>query len=186
VKKTILFLCFLLTPILFFANDGSDRFIQDIIWISCENLDEPYPKICKNNAEKLELLNKGLAICEKKSVEGSLGHQLSLASYHYFITKNTKRALYWANKCAEQGNADGMLLLYDAYKSGHGVIGDAEEALKWLWLASSLGNQHAKEFINHPTVINLFTDQKFANLVYERARQWMRDHPQAFFDPSAD
>lgn len=49
----------------------------------------------------------------KKSAEGSLGHQLALASYHYFITKNTQRS-------------------------------------------------------------------------YERARQWMRDHPQAFFNPNAN
>jgi TPR repeat protein len=186
MKKIISLLCFLLMSSFCFSDDGSDKFIQDVIWIGCNNLNEPCPKICKNNTERQELLNNGLSICEKKAAEGSLGHQLTLASYHYFITKNTQRSLYWANKCAEQGNTDGMLLLFDAYKSGNGVVGDAEEALKWLWLASSLGNEHAKELMKHANVINLFNDQKFANLVYERARQWMRDHPNAFFDPNAN
>lgn len=163
---------------------ADERFIQDLVWIGCDDLNAPFPKICKNETEKQALLNKGMVICENKALEGSDLHQMALANYHYFVTKNTKRSLYWALKCAEQGNPNGMLLLFDAYKSGNGVIPDAEEAMKWLWLASSLGNPGAKEIMQHPNAKKLFQDSHFANRVYERCQQWMKDDPKAFFNPN--
>jgi TPR repeat protein len=183
MKKTIIFisLCFLLAGNFCFSDEA---YIEDILWVGCDDINEPYPKTCQNNTEKQVLLNKGLTICESRSLEGSSIHQLLLASYHYFTTKNTKKALYWANKCAEQGNTSGMLILFDAYKSGNGVIGDAEEGLKWLWLASSLKNEHAKNIMQNAVVVDLLCDRQFANLVYEKSRQWMRDHPEAFFNPN--
>jgi TPR repeat protein len=184
ILLSVLFLCFLAIGSFCFADDG--QFIDDMVWLGCDNLDEPYPKAFKDNVEKRDLLNKGLAICENRAREGNSIYQVLLASYHYFTTKNTKRALYWANKSAEQGNSSGMLILFDAYKSGNGVIGDAEEVIKWLWLADSLGNEHAKNLMKHAGVIDLLKDKQFANLVYEKARKWMRDHPQAFFNPDAE
>lgn len=165
------------------ANDVP--YLEALVWLGCDNPDEPYPKSCKSDAEKQNLLNSGVTICENRAREGNSVHQMLLASYHYFTTKNTKRALYWANMSAEQGNTSGMLILFDAYKSGNGVIGDAEEGTKWLWLAASLGNEHAKNFMEHPIVVDLLKNQEFANSIYEKARNWMKDHPQAFFNPDA-
>lgn len=47
--------------------------------------------------------------------------------------------MYWALEGSELGS-DCMLILRQAYADGCGVIQDTEKCMKWLILASTLGN----------------------------------------------
>jgi TPR repeat protein len=160
---------------------------DDILWIGLDMPNEFNP-VNLNDSEKEVALEKGLAICEKEAKQGNGVYQATLAKYYYTSVKNPniKRALYWAQKAAEQGIAEGgMTVLHNAYLAGNGVIQDVEEGLKWCFLAAAKGDKWSKEKADG-LILDALTNEYTKAWVTEakrRANKWMKEHENVFFSP---
>ena len=104
--------------------------------------------------------------------------------------KDTSRGLYWALKDAEFGGGNGMMHLAYAFASGKGVMQDPEESLKWLILAQATDNGLAhwyakaifKELENSYSSSNQEILCEIKPKALRKAKAWMREHPDAFFN----
>lgn len=71
------------------------------------------------------------------------------------IVPDTKQAVYWFRKSAEQGNSSAQISLGDSLTGlfGDGVPKDFNEALKWYRAAAKSGNAYAENRINGLRII---------------------------------
>jgi TPR repeat protein len=82
-----------------------------------------------------------------KAKAGDLVAQIQAAEMYATgqgIEKNSKEALAWYQKAAEQGNADAQLRLGELYVGGSGVPKSSKEAAKWFLLAAGQGKAAAQ------------------------------------------
>ena len=74
--------------------------------------------------------------------------QDSLALMYYTgngVVQDTELAIEWAEKAAEQGNDNSMLLLGDIYMEGVGMEQDIAKAKEWYEKAKAAGNDEAEQ-----------------------------------------
>jgi TPR repeat protein len=74
--------------------------------------------------------------------------QDSLALMYYTgngVVQDTALAIEWAEKAAEQGNDNSMLLLGDIYMEGVGIAQDMAKAKAWYEKAKAAGNDEAEQ-----------------------------------------
>ena len=55
--------------------------------------------------------------------------------------KNSREAVEWFSKAAEQGNTDAQTMLGSMYTSGEGVEKDLQKSYFWTLLSSTSGDQ---------------------------------------------
>ncbi len=113
------------------------------------------------------------------------------ARYHFFETKCYRKAMYYAMTGANLGSSDCMLLLRKAYGSGLGVVQDTVECVKWLFLASALGNEEARAEVKKLECLHIklipvdYKAVQSSMITWEEARKnakkWMDEHPELFF-----
>lgn len=154
---------------------GSDLNLEFTLkGLSKEQSDE-YLKLGLEKAEKIFNSSSDLSTCGIVAFD--------VAFYYYYENINYKKSLYFALKGAENGIPECMNLIRDAYINGNGVIQDLTEAVKWLYLASSLGNEESKNQLN--ALLYKFREDPKARLDEgsKRAKIWMKSHPRVFFLP---
>ncbi|MEZ0223193.1 MAG: tetratricopeptide repeat protein [Alphaproteobacteria bacterium] len=84
----------------------------------------------------------------EKADKGDLTAQMDIAfmySQGIRVGKNTKTALKWYRKAAEQGHEGARYALADIYSNGDGVKKDLKEAARWMRLSAEQGWQPAEE-----------------------------------------
>lgn len=175
-----------------FAGDGNlDKVIINsekdlVLWYGCDQPDE-FNSNELSSTQKEKAFNKGLSILKKSAQEENVISQAMLALF-YFSDENRdmSKSLYWANKCAEKGEVNGMLILWSSYNQGTGVIQDIREGVKWCFLAAAKGDMEAKAAIEK--LKDLASENKYGqSVMYEsklRATKWMEEHKEAFFNPN--
>jgi len=139
---------------------------------------------------------RGLKYYEKQAEKRYDDSARKWLTRFYFETytkfKDISRSLFWAHKDAECGGGAGMLHLAYAYAAGKGVIQDPEESIKWLLLAqiaNDFDSRYAKEIFkeienSYSPNPEILAEIKPKSL--EKAKSWMQEHPNAFFDPSTN
>ncbi len=134
--------------------------------------------------EKVLLIEEGIQYLQEQTDQKEpVKTSSTILAHYYFSEKDYKKAMYWAFKGAESGSASCMYLLGRAHISGdEGVVQDFEEALKWIYLASALGDKSCKHWIDEG-VHFLFKDNNFKKTVLEaqkRSSMWMKEHSDFF------
>lgn len=131
-----------------------------------------------SNEEQSKASNAKTRCLDKKM---GLSFTKFLAKHNYYETKDTKKGLYWAFKGAKEGSAECMVILFDAYAKGNGVVQDIDESIKWLFLAAAAGDKASIEKFK-----NAYKGGCSLELLQEgrkRAVRWQHEHPEAFFSP---
>ena len=73
--------------------------------------------------------------------------QLELGKRHFEgdgVSKDSREAVTWFRRSAENGNSEAQYCLGYAYLNGLGVVKDNKEAEHWYSLANNQGHSHAK------------------------------------------
>lgn len=85
---------------------------------------------------------------EEEAMKGNAEAQVELGSRHAEgRTPNLELAAQWYGKAAEQGNADGQVLLAILYESGQGVAKNLEKAIFWYGKAAEQGHGEAQYYL---------------------------------------
>lgn len=184
--KSLVFLTAFLfsASVLAFDNiDKLDKIESCILWAGAgyPDLKEFEPDLIKDNPRRVAI-GKGLEIFEEEAKEGSCAHQECLSCF-YFIEKEYKKALYWANSSAKLGSSKGMAILAMAYWEGEGVVQDYDESFKWLFLASAAGDEVSIKRLERVKKIEGFESNEWVQTGKKKAQEWARDNPKAFFSP---
>lgn len=94
---------------------------------------------------KSRAMSVGLKACENEAHDDNNPfqqvYQEALSSQYYYFSKDYKKGLYWAFKCAERGSSKGLAILWDAYNNGNGIVQDSIEGLKYRFLAAARGHE---------------------------------------------
>lgn len=140
--------------------------------------------------QKEEYSNKGLKVMAERFESADSHKHAALLSEiltgYYFLKKDTKKAMYWCLKAAENGSSLSMWALANAYKAGDGVVQDLEEGIKWTYLGAAAGDESCKQWVKEHGV-NLLLSESIAPILKEgqkRAKSWMEAHRELFFTPN--
>lgn len=105
-------------------------------------------------------------------------------AYYYREKNDSPKALYWAFLGAEKGSGFCMSFLRWSYSHGEGVVQDYEEAIKWTYLAAAKGIDEDKKLLNELKKSNMGVVNSLIEDGRIHANEWMKKHPDAFFDPN--
>lgn len=90
---------------------------------------------------------KAEALLIEAASQGDLDTMLSLAALYHMgsqtILPDPKKAFYWSQMAAKEGDPKGSFLYGNALYHGLGVDANKEEGLQWLRYSASLGYEHA-------------------------------------------
>lgn len=154
-----------------------------ILWSGYDCPDQFNPRLVKDSISKKIALEKGLKLCEETAKEGIRVSQELLAVYYFSEKKEHKKGLYWANSCAKLGSPTGMDILSYAYLHGIGVVQDADESFKWLFLGAAAGDEKAIQNLNALHSQFGFSE-KTMQQGKKNAQVWMNEHPEIYFNPN--
>ena len=117
-----------------------DRPKEAFLGVKCGRSEKGGVFYCYSRARRWVELLAGKGDAESQY---EMGLELSLSSYQWQKEKESREAVSWFRKAAEQGHAKAENQLGECYRDGHGVEPDLSEAVRWFEKAAEQNNPEA-------------------------------------------
>jgi TPR repeat protein len=92
-------------------------------------------------------VDRAVAAARQRAAAGDVVAQFSLGSTLYFGASDTREAIEWIRKAADQGYAPAEFHMGQVYDFGFGVASDDREALRWYRQAAERGFAAAQRML---------------------------------------